>query len=167
MDEERGLYSWNNASCLIWGPSVPCWMLITLQVTSQYTHMHAHRNLYGCQDDLYTRNSLLFSRSSCLTLCDPMDCKTPGFPVLHHLPELAQTHVHWVGDAIQPSHALSVPFSSCLQSFSPSGSFPISWTFALRDQSIGASASASVLPMNIQGWFPLGIDSFDLLAWKS
>ena len=40
---------------------------------------------------------------SCLTLCDPMDCSTPGFPVLHHLPELAQTHVHWVGDAIQPS----------------------------------------------------------------
>ena len=44
---------------------------------------------------------------SCLTLCDPMDCSTPGFPVLHQLPELAQTHVHQVGDAIQPSHPLS------------------------------------------------------------
>ena len=44
--------------------------------------------------------------------CDPMDCRTPGFPVLHHLPELAQTHVHWVGDAIQPSHFSVVPFSS-------------------------------------------------------
>ena len=43
---------------------------------------------------------------SCLTLCDPMDCSTPGFPVLHHLPELAQTHVHWVSDAIQSSHPL-------------------------------------------------------------
>ena len=43
---------------------------------------------------------------SCPTLCDPMDCSTPGFPVLHHLPELAQTHVHRVGDAIQPSHPL-------------------------------------------------------------
>ena len=42
-----------------------------------------------------------------LTLCDPMDCNTPGFPVLHHLPELAQTHVHRVGDAIQPSYPLS------------------------------------------------------------
>ena len=42
----------------------------------------------------------------CLTLCNPMDCSMPGFPVLHHLPELAQTHVHWVGDAIQPSHPL-------------------------------------------------------------
>ena len=44
---------------------------------------------------------------SCLTLCDPMDCSTPGFPVLRHLPELAQTHVHWVSDAIQPSCPLS------------------------------------------------------------
>ena len=41
---------------------------------------------------------------SCLTFCDPMDCSTPGFPVLHHLPELAQTHAHQVGDAVQPAH---------------------------------------------------------------
>ena len=44
-----------------------------------------------------------------LTLCDPMDCSTPGFPVLHQPPELGQTHVHQVGDAIQPSHPLSFP----------------------------------------------------------
>ena len=43
---------------------------------------------------------------SCPTLCDPKDCSTPGFPVLHHLPELSQTHVHCVSDAIQPSHPL-------------------------------------------------------------
>ena len=43
-----------------------------------------------------------------------MNCSTPGFPVLHHLPELAQIHVHWIGDDIQPSHPLSTPFSSCL-----------------------------------------------------
>ena len=55
-------------------------------------------------------HGMLFSCSVtkfCPTLCDPMDCNTPGFPVLHHLPELAQTHVHWVSDAIQPSHPLS------------------------------------------------------------
>ena len=46
---------------------------------------------------------------SCPTLCDPMGWSTPGLPVLHHLPELAQTHVHQVGDAIQPSHPLSSP----------------------------------------------------------
>ena len=43
----------------------------------------------------------------CPTVCDPMDCSSPGFPVHHQLPELAQTHVHWVGDTIQPSHPLS------------------------------------------------------------
>ena len=46
---------------------------------------------------------------SCPALCDPMDCSTPGFPVHHQLLELAQTHVHWVGDAIQPYHPLSSP----------------------------------------------------------
>ena len=48
---------------------------------------------------------------SCLTLCDPMDCSTPGFPVPHQLPELAQTRVQPVSDAIQPSHPPSSPFS--------------------------------------------------------
>jgi len=46
---------------------------------------------------------------SYLTLCNPMNCSTPGFPVHHQLPESTQTHVHWVGDAIQPSHPLSSP----------------------------------------------------------
>ena len=46
---------------------------------------------------------------SCPTLLDPMDCSPPGFPVLHQLPEFTQTHVHWVGDAIQPTHPLSLP----------------------------------------------------------
>ena len=63
---------------------------------------------------------------SCPTLYDPMDCNVPGFPVLHYFPEFAQIHVHWVGDAIQPSHPLSPPFYFCLQSFSTSGSFPLS-----------------------------------------
>ena len=51
---------------------------------------------------------------SCPTLCNPMDCNKPGFPVLYHLPELAQTHVHWVGYDIQPSHLLSPPSSPTL-----------------------------------------------------
>ena len=61
-----------------------------------------------------------------VTLCDPMNCSTSGFPVLYHLPKLAQTHVHRVGDAIQPSHPLSPQFPSCPQSFPASGSFPMS-----------------------------------------
>ena len=91
----------------------------------------------------------------CPTFCDPVDCSTPSFPVLHDLLEFAHTHVHWVSDAIQSSHPL-LPLSSCLQSFPASGSFPMSWLFASGGQIIGASASASVLPMNIQVWFPLG-----------
>ena len=51
---------------------------------------------------------------SCLTLCDPMDCSTPGFPVHHQLPELTQTHIHWVSDAIRPSHPLSSPSAPAL-----------------------------------------------------
>ena len=54
-------------------------------------------------------SSVPFSHSVMSTLCDPMDCSTPGFPVHHQLPELAQTHFHWVDDAIQPSHPLSSP----------------------------------------------------------
>ena len=52
---------------------------------------------------------LLFSCSVCPTLCNPMDFSTPGFPVLHYLPEFAQTHVYWVDDTIQPSHPLPPP----------------------------------------------------------
>ena len=87
---------------------------------------------------------------SCPTLCNPMDCSTPGLPVHHQLPEFTQTHVHWVRDAIQPSHLLSS--SSCRQSFPAAGSLQISQLFAWGGQSIGASASTPVLPMNTQDW---------------
>ena len=89
----------------------------------------------------------------CLTLCDSMDCSTPGFPVLRYLLEFAQTHVHWVCEAIQPSHPL-LPPSPPAFNLPASGSFLMSWAFASGGQITGASASALVLPMNIQGWFP-------------
>ena len=60
---------------------------------------------------------------SCLTLHDPMDCSTPGFPVLQHLLESAQTHVHWVSDGIQPPHPLSPPSPSALSLFQLQGLF--------------------------------------------
>ena len=88
-----------------------------------------------------------------LTLCDPMDCSTPSLPVHNQLHEFTQIHVHWVGDGISSS---VVPFSSHLQTFPVSGSFQMSHFFTLGGQSIGVSASASVLPMNIQDWFPSG-----------
>ena len=84
---------------------------------------------------------------SCPAVCDPMNLSTPGLPVHHQLPEFTQTHVHRISDAIEPSHPLSSP-SPCPQSFPASGSFQMSQLFASGGQSIGVSASKSVLPMN-------------------
>ena len=92
---------------------------------------------------------------SCPTLCNPMDCSTPGLPVHHQLPELTQTLVHWVGDGIQPSHPLSSPSPPAFNLFQHQGLF-MSQFFASGGQSTGVSASASVLPVSIQDWFPLG-----------
>ena len=91
----------------------------------------------------------------CPILCNSMNCSTPGLPVHHQLPEFTQTHVHWVSDTIQPSHPV-IPFSSCLQSFPASGSFPMSQLFASGGQNIGVSASTSLLPVNTKDWSPLG-----------
>ena len=88
--------------------------------------------------------------------CDPMNRSTPGLPVHHQLPKFTQTHVHQVGDAIQPSHPLSSPSPPAPNPSQPSGSFPISQLFTWGGQSIGVSASASVLPMKPQDWSPLG-----------
>ena len=110
-------------------------------------------------------SSVQFSRSV-LSDCDPMNCSTPGLPVHHQLPESTQTHVHWVGDAIQPSHPLSSPSPPAPQSLLASGSFPVSQLFASGGQSIGVSASASVLPMNTQDWSPLGWTSWISLQSK-
>ena len=93
---------------------------------------------------------------SCPTLCNPMDCSTPSLRVHHQLPELAPTQrplSRWCHPTFSSS---VVPFSSCLQSFPASGSFPLSQLFASGGQRIRASASASALLMNIQDWFPLG-----------
>ena len=92
----------------------------------------------------------------CLTLSDPMSCSTPGLPVHHQLQKLIQAPVHWVSDAIQPSHALSSPSPSCPQSFPASGYFQMSQFFKSGGQSFGVSASISVLPMITQDWSPLG-----------
>ena len=105
------------------------------------------------------------SLQSCPTLCDPIDGSPPGSPI----PGILQARVlesptpgaylnshpscWWCHSTISSS---VVPFSSCLQSFPASGSFPMSQFVASDGQSIGVSSSASVLPMNIQDWFPLG-----------
>ena len=96
----------------------------------------------------------------CLTLCNPMDCSTLGSPVLHYLLEFSEFSSNscplsrWCYLNISSSPA---SFSFWPQSFPISGAFPMSQVFASGGQSTGASASASVLPMNIEGWFPLGL----------
>ena len=93
---------------------------------------------------------------SCQTLCDPINLSTPGLPDHHKLLEFTQTHVpssQWCHPAISSS---VIPFSSCPQSLPASGSFPTSQLFAWGGQSIGVSASASMLPMSTQDLSPLG-----------
>ena len=93
----------------------------------------------------------------CLTLWDPMDCSMPGFPCPSPIPGACSNSCplsRWCHPTISSS---VISFSSCLQSFPASGSFQMSHFFASGGQSIGVSASASVLPMNIQDWFPLGL----------
>ena len=101
---------------------------------------------------------------SFLTHCNPMDCSTPGFPVLHHLLEFTQTHVHWVGDAIQPSHPLSSPSPPAFSLSQHQGLFQ--WVPPLRirwpkywSSSFSISPSSQYL-----GLISFRIDWFDLLA---
>ena len=102
---------------------------------------------------------------SCPTLCDPMDCSTPGFPVHHQLLELAQTHVHWVSDAIQPSHSLSSPSPPAFNLSQHQGLFK--WvSSSYQVAKVLELASASVLPMNIQDWFLLGLTGWISLQSK-
>ena len=93
---------------------------------------------------------------SCLTLCDPMDCSMPGIPVYHQLLELTQTHVHWVGDAIQSSHPLSSPSPPALNLCQHQGRFK--WVSLSQQLAkvLEFQLQQSILPMNIQDWFALG-----------
>ena len=121
------------------------WSLVSVSLDNPGEHLISH----------LWNSSFPGTLSSVPILCTPVDYSTPGFPVHHRLLDLAQINVHWVGDAIQPAHPV-IAFSSCPQSFPASGSFPMSQFCASGCQTIGASDSASVLPMNIQDWFPSG-----------
>ena len=114
---------------------------------------------------LVSRMLLLFSCSVVSTLCDPMDCSTPGLPVHHQLQDPIQTHVHWVDDAIQPSHPLSFLSPPTFNLSQHQGLFKwVSSSHQMAKELV--SASASILPMNIQDWFPLGWTSWISLQSK-
>ena len=112
--------------------------------------------LFQCSSVDFYGDQISSVTQSCLTLCNTMNRSMPGLPVYHQLPEFTQIHVHQVGDAIQPSHPLSSP-SPAPNLSKHQGLFQwVNSSFPWGGQSIGVSASASVLPMNTQDWSPLG-----------
>ena len=123
--------------------------------TGIYQNLTSHVLLKNSQFIVCQLHSIkLFQFSSVsqsyLTLCDPMDYSMPGLPFHHQLPEFTQTHVHCVCDAIQPSHPLSSPSPPTFTLSQHQGLFQMSQFFASGGQSIGVSASKSVLLMDIQ-----------------
>ena len=138
-----------------------------MQLKQLSTHgTYTHVRWVSSRDLLYNFVLIVYCQFSsviqlCLTLWDTMDCSTSGFSVRHQLPELAQTHDHQVGDAMQPPHPLSSPFPPAFSLSQHQGLFQ--WVSSSHGQSIGASASVSVLPINIQDWFPLGLTSWTSL----
>ena len=99
----------------------------------------------------------------CLTLCDPMDCSLPGFPVYHQLPELVQTHIHRVGDTIQPSHPLSSPSPPAFNLSQHQGLFQ--WVRSLHQMAKVLELQLSISPSNeYSGLISFRTDWFDLLA---
>ena len=103
---------------------------------------------------------------SCLTLWDPMNRSTPGLPVHHQLPESTQTHAHWVSDAIQPSYPLSSPSPPALNLPQHQGLFHwVSFSHQVA-KVLELQLSASVLPVSIQSWFPLGLTGLISLLSK-
>ena len=127
------------------------------------------RSYYHCFNIIYlTINLYQFSSvtQSCLTLCGPYGLQHARLPCPSPTPRAYLNlcpSSRWCHPTISSSVAL---LSVCLQSFPASASFPMSWLFTLGGQSIGASVSASVLPMNIQDWFLLGLTGLISLLSK-
>ena len=108
-----------------------------------HTHTHTHTHIYSCS-----------VTKPCPTLYNTMDCSRPGFSALHYLWSVFKFIFI---ESMMPSNHLILCHPLLLQSFPASGYFPVSWLFTSGGQSIRASALASVLPVNIQRWFPLGL----------
>ena len=143
-------------------------LLTVWQMNSPRSDSKEKAQMQACKSEIqfYNQISAIYCSvaQSCPTLCDPMNRSTPGFPVLHYIPAFAQTSCllsQW-GHLIILS-SVSSSFSGP-QSFPTSVSFPVNQLFASDGQRI--AASTSVLPMNIQDWFPLGLTGFISLLLK-
>ena len=102
----------------------------------------------------------------CPTLCDPINCSTPGLPVHHQLLESTQTHVHWVGNVIQPPNPLSSPSPPALNLSQHQGLFK--WVSSSHEVAkvVEFQLPTLVLPMNTQDWSPLGWTGWNSLQSK-
>ena len=112
--------------------------------------------------------SVVIVAQSCPTLCNSMDCSTPGFLVLCYPPEFAQIYVRWVSDAIQPSRPLLPPSPFAFNLSQHQGLFQSKSESAFHNRwpKYWSFSSASDLPMNIQDWFPLGLTGLISLQSK-
>ena len=128
------------------------------QIQSQYGELRSCKPSGMIKKNRINKKNIQFSSvtQSCPTLCAPTDCSTPGLPVHHKFPEFTQTHGHWIGDVIQPSHPLLSTSSPTFNLSQHQGLFK--WVSSSHQVAkiLGVSASTSVLPMNTQDWSPLG-----------
>ena len=148
------------------GLNVTCWWSrLDRWIAKISTHkMYVAGGNFSAQNPTYISQSVQFSSFDqlCPTLCDPMNRSMPGLPVHHQLSEFTQTHVHWVGDAIQPSHPLSSPSPPAFNLQGPaSGSFPVSQLFASGGWSTGVDCH-----FLLQGIFPIQESNPGLLQLK-
>ena len=139
------------------------WKQVGWQISKEFLKYDLFPFLWGFLFVWLLGNQFSSVAQSWPTLCDPMDCSTPGLPIHHQLPEFTQTYNHRVGDAIQPSHPLLSPSLPTLNLSQHPCFFPVSQLFASGGQSIGVSALAPVPPMNTQDHRCIGL-SLDFMS---
>ena len=147
----KSLIKWNHIRC--------SWTSFYAKISRRD---HSLGRDFGCNSWLFVH--LIHSRyiqfssftQSCLTLCNPMECSTPGFPVHHQLPKLAQTHVRWIGDAIQPSHPLMSPSPLAFNVCQHQGLFQ--WVSSSHQvvEILELQLQHQSFQWLFQDWFPLG-----------
>ena len=141
------------AWALVWHQTTLIWISASPSTSCMTLTMS-----FKCFDTQFSSVTQLYS-----TLCDPMDCSTPGFPVRHQLPEPTQAHVHHTDEAIQPSHPRLSPSPPTFNLSQHQGLFQ--WVSSSH-QVAKVSASASVLSVNVQDWSPLGWTGWTSLQSK-
>ena len=167
------LFSHSVVPDILWTHGLPCpslspGVLLKLMSITLEKEIATHSSILALRIPWTEEPGRLMSQfssvvQSCLTLFDLMNCTTPGLPAHHQLPELPQTHVYWVGDAIQPFHPV-IAFSSHLQSFPASWSFPVSQLFASSGQKYWSFSFSISTSNEYSGLVSFCIDCFDLLA---